>query len=144
VPRLRQRAGATTGPFEVTDATGQLYTGTVHPTLAEARAAGFRHPNCTCSCVPLVDGVDTSIVTQVAVPDAEAAVRYEASQQRAYERRIRRLGRAEHTALTPQARARARRERMAAQQAAAAHRQRTGLRMTQAEVRRRQHPYHAR
>lgn len=136
--------GATTGRVSITDHAGRTVRTTVAATLAEARAAGFRHPNCRCSWIPYVNGADYAQASALAEPPARSAAAYEASQrQRAYERRIRRLGREEATALTPHARNRARAARTAAQQAAAAHRKGTGLRMTQVGVRRREHPHHA-
>lgn len=114
-----------------------------HPTLAQARAAGFRHPNCRCSWAP----VGVAMVDEVTNPvDAarSAAVYTAAQRQRALERRVRAAHRANAAAITPHARNKARRELTAARAAAEQHRARTGLVMTQASVRRRQHPFAAR
>jgi Phage minor capsid protein 2 len=114
-----------------------------YPTLADAKAAGFRHPNCRCSWAPV--GVDMAEeVTNPADVERAAAV-YRASQrQRALERRVREAHRRVAAAVTPAARAKARRELAAARAASEQHRERHGLVMTQASVRRRQHPFQAR
>lgn len=120
-------------------------TGATHgvPTLDDAKAAGFRHPNCRCFWTPLGAGVMADVTSPV--PLDRAAAVYKASQkQRALERRVREAGRRAHAAITPQARAKARRDLAAARAASEAHRRRTGLRMTQASVRRREHPHRAR
>jgi hypothetical protein len=114
-----------------------------YPTLDEAKAAGFRHPNCRCAWFPLGAGVAEEVTG--AVPMDQAATVYQASQrQRAYERRVRAAGRRAQAAMSPEARRRARREQAAARSASAAHREATGLRMTQAGWKRREHPFRAR
>lgn len=113
-----------------------------YPTIAEAKGSGFRHPNCRCFWTPIGAGLAMDVTNPV--PLDEAAAVYKASQrQRALERKVREAGRRAHAAITPQARARARRDLAAARAASAAHRQRTGLRMTRASVRRREHPHRA-
>jgi hypothetical protein len=112
------------------------------PTLDEAKAAGFRHPNCRCFWTPVGAGVMTDVTNPV--PLEQAAAVYKASQrQRALERRVREAGRRATAAITPAARSRARRDLATARAASEAHRRRTGLRMTQASVRRREHPHRA-
>jgi hypothetical protein len=113
------------------------------PTLAEAKAAGFRHPNCRCSWAPIGVGVAAEVASPVEVERAAAV--YKASQrQRALERCVRAAHRMTAAAATPAARAKARRELQAAKLAAEQHRRRSGLVMTQASVKRRQHPHRAR
>lgn len=119
-------------------------TGATHgvPTLDEAKAAGFRHPNCRCFWTHTGAGVAEDVTNPV--PLEQAAAAYKASQrQRALEREVRRAGRRAHAAITPQARAQARHDLAAARQASAAHRRLTGLRMTQVGVKRREHPFRA-
>lgn len=95
------------------------------PTLAEAKAAGFRHPNCRCSWGP--PGRLAAIPGPADL--ARSAARYEAAQhQRAQERRQRAAHRRMATAITPQARTTARR----------------GLAAVRMNFRRRQHPFEAR
>jgi hypothetical protein len=106
--------------------------------VAEAKAAGWRHPNCRCGWIPYTDGARLDGNAMLAEPPDRAAAMYQASQrQRAYERAIRRAAREEDAALTPQARAAARRRAAGLRADAAAHRAATGLRMTQTGVRRR-------
>jgi hypothetical protein len=113
-----------------------------YPTLAQAKAAGWRHPQCRCDFTPLGAGVAADVTNPV--PEAQAAEAYKASQrQRALERNVRAAGRRQQLAITPQARGKARRELAAARAASAAHRARYGVRQTQAGVRRREHPYRA-
>lgn len=91
-----------------------------YPTLAEAKAAGFRHPNCRCywaSC-----GV--ALPSGTAAPEAieEAAAAYKASQRRrAAVRRIRDAHRRVAVAITPAARAKARRDLEAVRVASLRH-----------------------
>ena len=114
-----------------------------YPTLADAKAAGFRHPNCRCSWDPLGVGVAAEVTNPVEL--ARAAAVYKASQrQRALERRVRAAHRHVAAAVTPAARAKGRRELAAAREASEQHRHRSGPVMTQASVRRRQHPFQAR
>lgn len=113
------------------------------PTLEEAKASGFRHPQCRCFWTPLGAGVMTDVTNPV--PLERAAAAYKASQQqRALERKVREAGRRATAAITPAARAKARRDLAVARAASEAHRRRTGLRMTQANIRRREHPFRAR
>jgi hypothetical protein len=112
------------------------------PTLEDAKATGFRHPSCRCYWTPVGAGVMADVTNPVP-PDRAVAV-YKASQrQRALERRVREAGRRMNAAITPAARSRARRDLATARAASEAHRRRTGLRMTQASVRRREHPHRA-
>lgn len=113
------------------------------PTLADAKAAGFRHPNCRCSWAPVGVGVAEEVTNPVEIERAASV--YRASQrQRALERRVRAADRRVAAAVTPRARAEARRSLNVARAAADQHRARHGLVMTQATVRRRQHPFRAR
>lgn len=115
---------------------------TGYPTLDDAKASGFRHPQCRCFWAPLGVGLAEDVTNPV--PLDQAVAMYKASQrQRALERRVREAGRRAHAAITPQARAKARRDLAAARAASAAHRQKTGLRMTKASVARREHPFRA-
>lgn len=120
-------------------------TGATHdyPTLADAKAAGFRHPNCRCSWAPIGVGIAEEVTSPVDIERAAAV--YKASQrQRALERRVRAAHRQVAAAVTPAARAKARRDLNAALAASEQHRQRVGLVMTRASVRRREHPFRAR
>lgn len=112
------------------------------PTLAEAKAAGFRHPNCRCFWTPLGAALAADVTNPVAL-DRAAAVYAASQRQRALERRVRRAHRELAAAVTPAARATARRNLAAARAASAEHRHRTGLVMTQASVRRREHGHRA-
>lgn len=77
------------------------------PTLAEAKGAGFRHPNCRCSWGP----PGTLIVVPSEADLARSAASYVAAQrQRAQERRSRAAHRRMAAAITPQSRTAARRE----------------------------------
>ncbi|MGW3196337.1 phage minor capsid protein [Streptomyces sp. NPDC001118] len=119
-------------------------TGATHgvPTLEDAKAAGFRHPNCRCFWTPFGAGLTADVTNPVPLEHAEAA--YKASQrQRALERRVREAGRRMSAAITPVARSKARRDLAQARAASEAHRRKTGLRMTRASVRRREHPQRA-
>jgi hypothetical protein len=112
-------------------------------TLAEAKAAGFRHPNCRCSWAPVGVNLAPDVTNPVSLDRAAAA--YQASQrQRALERRVREAHRRMAAAVTPAARAKARRDLAAARAASAQHRQRSGLVMTKVSAIRRQHPFRAR
>jgi hypothetical protein len=114
-----------------------------YATLAEARAAGFRHPSCRCSWTALGAGVAAEATNPVAL-DRAAAI-YKASQkQRALERRVRAAGRQAHAAITPASRAAARRELAAAKAASQTHRRLHHLAMTKVAVQRREHPFAAR
>jgi hypothetical protein len=113
-------------------------------TLAEAKAAGFRHNNCRCSLLPWHDGANLAEAEMFATTPAKSAAEYKASQKtRALERRVRAAGRRQQLAITPQARTRARRDLAAARTASAAHRAEHGVRQTQVGVRRREHPFRA-
>lgn len=119
-------------------------TGATHgyETLEDAKAAGLRHPNCRCFWTPLGAGIMADVTNPV--PLEKAAAVYKASQrQRALERRVREAGRRANAAITPAARSKARRDLTVARAASEAHRRKTGLRMTQASVRRREHPHRA-
>lgn len=112
------------------------------PTLADAKAAGFRHPNCRCFWTP----VGAALAAEVTNPmplDRAAAVYAASQRQRALERRVRKAHRELAAAVTPAARTKARRNLAAARAASAAHRQRTGLVMTHAAVTRREHGHRA-
>jgi hypothetical protein len=111
------------------------------PSLADAKAAGFRHPNCRCSW--LVIGAGT--LADVTSPAPDAAAAYRASQQqRALERTVRVAARHAQAAVTPAARHRASRDLAAARAASAAHRQRAGVRMMKVTVQRRESAIRAR
>lgn len=111
-------------------------------TLDEAKAAGFRHPNCRCTWVGEGSGVAPEVTNPVAIEQAAAV--YKASQkQRALERDVRRAGRRANAAITPHARTKARRELATARAASAEHRRRHGLRMMKVSVQRREHPSRA-
>lgn len=114
-----------------------------HPSLADAKAAGFRHPNCRCYWTPRGAGLATEVTNPVALDQAAAI--YKASQrQRALERRVREAHRRMAVAITPTARAQARRDLAAARAASTEHWHRTGLVMTKIGVQRREHPHRAR
>jgi hypothetical protein len=112
------------------------------PTLDNAKAEGFRHPNCRCFWTPVGAGVMADVTNPV--PLDRAAAVYKASQrQRALERKVREAGRRMNAAIIPAARAKARRDLAQARAASEAHRRKTGLRMTQAAARRRERPFRA-
>lgn len=113
-----------------------------HPTLDEAKEAGFRHPNCRCFWLPFGAGIAEDVTNPV--PTEQTAAMYKASQrQRALERKVREAGRRAHAAITPAARTKARRDLAAAKAASAEHRKRSGLRMMKVSVERREHPFQA-
>lgn len=113
-----------------------------YPALADAKAAGFRHPNCRCFWAPEGAGVASEVTNTV--PLDQAAKVYRASQrQRALDRHVRAAGRRAHAAITPAARSKARRDLAAARAASAAHRERTGPVVTKVGVQRREHPHRA-
>lgn len=112
-----------------------------YPTLDEAKATGFRHPQCRCFWTPR--GMRADITHPVS--PVEAAAVYAASQkQRALERSVRAAGRASQAAVTPKARTAARRGLRAAREASAAHRKQHGLVMTKVGAQRRERPHGAR
>lgn len=114
-----------------------------YPTLDEAKATGFRHPNCRCFLIPEGAGIAADVTNPV--PMDEAAAAYKASQrQRALERHVRAAGRRYQAAITPAARSAARRDLAHARAVSAAHRQAHRLRIMRVTVRRREHPFHAR
>jgi len=114
-----------------------------YPTVDEAKAAGWRHPSCRCFWVPIGASVATDVTNPVDLDDAAQV--YKASQhQRALERHVRAAGRRAQSAITPQAKTRARRDLAAARAASAAHRQRHQLRMMKVTVQRRERPWGAR
>jgi hypothetical protein len=136
--------GASTGDVEISDVNGQQVRVEVFGTLAEARAAGLRHPNCRCSWIPFVNGADLAAAAMFAEPIDLAEETYRVSEiQRALERRVRRAGKHVATAMTPAARRRAEADLARARAASAAHRQASGLRMTKVGVHRREHPFDA-
>jgi hypothetical protein len=109
-------------------------------TLAEAKASGFRHPNCRCSWVVKGGGYMADVTNPVPIEDAARA--YESSQrQRGHEHTVRAAGRRLQAAVTPQAKARARRDLAAARAASAAHRQQHQLRIMQVTTKRREAPF---
>lgn len=96
-----------------------------HPSLSDAKAAGFRHPSCRCYWTPL--GAPAAVVVPSPADLARSAKAYEVSQrQRALERQLRAAGRRAHAAITPAARAAARRDLGEARAASAAHRRQAG------------------
>jgi hypothetical protein len=111
-----------------------------YPTLAEAKAAGWRHPNCRCFWWIIGAGYMTDVTNPVPIGDA-AAVYKHSQVQRTHERAVRVAGRRAQAAITPQAKTRARRELAAAHHAAAAHRQQHQLRIMQVTSKRREMPY---
>jgi hypothetical protein len=114
-----------------------------YATYDEARATGFRHPNCRCFVMPPGDHSAQDVTNPVAVD--QAAEVYKASQrQRVLERRVRIAARRHEAAITPQARNRARRDLAAARAASDAHRRQSGLRMMKVTVQRRERPWGAR
>ena len=136
--------GNTTGAVEITDAGGQLVSVDVAGTLNEARALGFRHPNCRCGWIPFVPGADLAAASFMAVPEAEAAAAYEASQrQRALERKVRAAARRATTAMSPAERRMAEADLRRAQAAADKHFREHGIRMTKVGRKRREHPWDA-
>jgi hypothetical protein len=111
-----------------------------YDTIEDAKAAGWRHPNCRCFWWVIGGGYMTDVANPV--PIANAAAVYASSQkQRALERHVRAAGRAAQAAITPQAKARARRDLAAARAASAAHRQQHQLRMMKVTVERRERPH---
>lgn len=112
-----------------------------YPSIADAKAAGFRHPSCRCSWKILGAGGMDDVTSPV--PDDQAAAAYKASQrQRALERNVRVADRRSHAAITPQGSTQARRELAAARRASAEHRERYGVRVRR--VRRRESGFLAR
>lgn len=141
---LLSLTGETTGSVTVRDITGAVHRQTVMATLAEAKAAGLRHPACRCTLTGWHDGINLAEAEMFATPRARSEAEYKASQKtRALERRVRAAGRRSQLAITPQARTQARRDLATARAASAAHRAGHGVRQTQVGVRRREHPYRA-
>jgi Phage minor capsid protein 2 len=139
--KLLSLTGQSSGTVTISDAGGQPVRVDVSGTLAEARAAGFRHPNCRCSWIPFVNGADLAQSSMFAEPIDLAEATYRASQvQRALERRVRRAEQHAATAMTPAARRRAEADLARARAASAAHRCASGLRMTKVGAHRREHP----
>lgn len=102
-------------------------TETVLATLEEALAAGLLHPSCRHSLVPWADG---AAVTPADLEPKPPAV-YEAEQrQRALERRARDADRVLQAAVTPQAKASAKRRLAAARSASREHAARHGVKRT--------------
>jgi hypothetical protein len=120
-------------------------TGTTpgYPTLEQAKAEGWRHPNCRCFFTPRGLSLMPEVTNPVDI--AEAAAAYSASQrQRALERNVRRAGRAYESAITPKAKGNARRDLHAARNASEAHRVKHRVRMMKVSVHRREHAHNAR
>lgn len=114
-----------------------------YPLLAQAKAEGFRHPSCRCFWVPR--GLQSvPEVTNPVSPEESAQVYAASQQQRALERHVRAAGRAALTAVTPQARSKARRSLTAARAASASHRREHGLIMTKVGIQRRERTLGAR
>ena len=111
-----------------------------YPTIAQAKASGWMHPNCRCYDAPAGANVMADFTNPVDLADSAAA--YAASQrQRALERNVRAAGRQANAAITPAARAKAQRGLAAARQASAAHRGQEGVVMTKVSVQRRERPF---
>ena len=143
--KLLSLTGATEGRVTVRDITGGSHTQTVVGTLAEAKAAGLRHPSCRCTLTGWHNGINLAEAEMFATPRKQSEAEYKASQRtRALERRVRAAGRRQQLAITPAAKGKARRDVAAARAASAAHRAQHGVRQTQVGVRRREHPYRAR
>lgn len=102
-------------------ATGESRTVMVAGTVAEARAAGLQHPNCTHALQAYLPGV-----TAKPAPQADPQGYEDKQRQRAIERSIREWKRREAIALTPDAQARARRKIRAWQAEARRHSAETG------------------
>jgi len=85
-----------TGRIEVQTATGETTTVNVAGTIDQAKAAGWRHPNCRCTTVAYLPGL--SVIEDVTTydPEAEAA----RSRLRALEREVRKA-KLEATATPP-------------------------------------------
>lgn len=108
-----------------------------YPTVAEAKAAGFRHPNCRCGWYVAGAGGMQDVTNPV--PDDQVAAAYKASQrQRALEHHVREAQRRSQAAITPQARSQARRGLAAARAVSAQHRSRYGVRMLKVAAHRRE------
>jgi Phage minor capsid protein 2 len=110
-----------------------------YPTYDEARATGFRHPNCRCYIAGL-GGHGAQDVTNPVAIDQAAQVYRVSQRQRALERRVRAAGRRYEAAITPQAKRRARADLATARAASEAHRRQSGLRMMKVTVQRRERP----
>jgi hypothetical protein len=111
-----------------------------YPTVDEAKAAGWRHPNCRCFWWVIGGGYAVDVTNPVPLEDAAAMYRH-SQDQRALERRVRVAGRHAQAAVTPQAKARARRDLTTARAASAAHRQQHQLRIMQVTSKRREAPH---
>ena len=143
--RVLSLSGDTVGNVGVADAAGTAVTHMVAGSLDEARAAGFRHPQCRCEWVPYTDGTDFSQLVYAGNSPTEAAKAYEASQaQRGFERKVRAAASRAAVAVTPEAKAKAKADLKAAKAASAAHRESAGVVMTQVGVRRRERAGQAR
>jgi hypothetical protein len=82
---------------------GDPVTVKVAGTLAQAKAAGFQHPNCTHRVTAYLPGA-----TKLDPPKSDPAGYVDKQRQRALERKVREWKRREHLALTDEARAGAR------------------------------------
>jgi hypothetical protein len=111
-----------------------------YPTVDEAKAAGWRHPNCRCFWWVIGGGYMADVTNPVPIEDALEVYKH-SQEQRAHERAVRAAGRAALAAITPQAKARAGRDLAAARAAAAAHRQQHQLRIMKVTSKRREAPY---
>lgn len=110
------------------------------PTVTEAKAAGWRHPQCRCWWHAIGGGPMPKVMSNVAIEDA-AEVYKHSQVQRAHERNVRAAARRFQAAVTPQAKGHARRELAAARKASLAHRQQHQLRIMKVTSKRREMPY---
>lgn len=98
-------SGSQRGPVKVRSVTtGRMVTIQVAGSVAEARAAGLQHPNCTHALRAYLPGATVIPKIETADPEHHKAK----ERQRAIERQIRRWKEREITALTPAAEAQAR------------------------------------
>jgi Phage minor capsid protein 2 len=110
-----------------------------YTSLAQAKAAGFRHPSCRCTLSPEHDRADALEAAAAAKSPQQAAKDYAASQQqRALERDVRAAARQAQAAFTPAQRTAARRDLAAARQASQAFRSRSGLHLPMVRIRERE------
>lgn len=111
VGKVLSVSGQTTGKAAASDQAGNMHSVTVAGTLAQARAAGLLHPSCKDGISPFADGAAVlADIPHGPAWDGRQAARYAAQQDRsALEREQRQARREGIVALTPMARARARR-----------------------------------
>src|ERR1039458_9735736 len=69
---LLSLSGATSGLASMTDTSGGPDRATVMMTLAEAKASGFRHPNCRCTLLPWHDGANLAEAEMFATTPAQS------------------------------------------------------------------------